>query len=120
MEKTPDMYAQEYLAAKKDLLQQCVRLTVQVGSHIGNIPETHKLLGARKQLLVKLAQLDQDYGQALAGYPFTEEDLEPIALLAEQMWTIDDHITDAMRNNKTDIQDFLNELNLEVVHTLEH
>ena len=38
--------------------------------------------------------------------------------LVEQMWTIDDHITDAMRSNKTDIQDFLNELNLEVVHTL--
>ncbi len=118
MEKTPDMYAQEYLAAKTDLLQQCVQLTVQVGSHIGNIPETHKLLGTRKQLLVQLAQLDQDYGQVLAGYPFTEEDLEPIAVLAEQMWTIDDHITDAMRSNKTDIQDFLNELNLEVVHTL--
>ncbi len=119
MEKTPDMYAQEYLAAKKDLLQQCVQLTVQVGSQIGNIPETHKLLGARKQLLVQMAQLDQDYAQALAGYPFTEEDMEPIAILAEQMWTIDDHITDAMRNNKTDIQDFLNEINLEFVHSQE-
>ena len=45
--------------------------------------------------------------------------MEPIAILAEQMWTIDDHITDAMRNNKTDIQDFLNEINLEFVHSQE-
>ena len=115
MEKTQDMYAQEYLSAKKDLLTQCVQLTVQVGSQIGNIPATHKLLGARKQLLVQLAQLDQDYAQVLAGYPFTEEALEPIAVLAEQMWLIDDRITEAMRSNKTDIQDFLNDLNLEAL-----
>lgn len=116
MEKSTEMYAMDYLQAKKNLLQQCIYLTVQVGQHLGNIPETHRLLGQRKQLLGQLAQLDQQYGTLLAGYLFSEEELEPVALLAEQMWDIDDHITEAMRSNKTDIQDFLNELNLEAIH----
>ena len=115
MEKTPAMYAQEYLASKKNLLSQCVQLTIQVGHKLGNIPETHQLLGNRKQLLSKLAQLDQDYAQILADYPFTEEDLAPIAQLAEQMWNIDDRITEAMRSNKNDLQDFLNDINTEVL-----
>lgn len=120
MEKTPAMYAQEYLSAKKDLLTQCVQLTAGVAKALGNIPQTHKLLGERKQLLSQMAQLDQTYAPFLAGYTFSEAELEPVAALAEQMWTIDDHLTEAMRSNKTDIQDFLNALNLEVIQNLEN
>lgn len=99
-----DSIAIDYLTQKKDVLNQCIALTKELTSLIGDIPQTHQLLVKRKELLQKLNMIDQQFAQPLSGYRLPEDKLEEIALLAEEMWNLDDQYTEAMKSSKNDLR----------------